>query len=101
MASSICGGSILQGLPVVEIAVAGRGHDHFMAGPFAALHPSADALRDSFQSVFAPAEPSAARRSPVLQSARKASCPIHHQVHGLIVEGERQLKGGGKQLSRM
>lgn len=48
-----------------------------------------------------PDELSAAKRSPVLQSARKASCPIHHQVHGLIVEGERQLKGGGKQLSRM
>ena len=51
-AGSICGGSILQGLPVVEIAVAGRGHDHFMAG-LRSLHPSADALRDSFQSVFA------------------------------------------------
>ena len=100
MAGSICGGSILQGLPVVEIAVAGRGHDHFMAG-LCSLHPSADALRDSFQSVFAQLSLLLQKGLLSCTSARKASCPIHHQVHGLIVEGERQLKGGGKQLSRM
>ena len=102
MAGSICGGSILQGLSVVEIAVAGRGHDHFMAG-LCSLHPSADALQDSLQSVLA--QLSFLMRKGLLSCKRPgrehARLPKSPSTTRDECEGERQLRGGGKQLSRI